>query len=135
MTQQSNEIPVVVVTDIQDFSQRLQLVQQGANVILNGTAAPDHAIGIIQQALKAAGKSAKVVAVDDDPQVLALLKTILSPWGFQITTLEGPAQLLDTLASLQPDLLLMDVEIPEANGLEICHCELTSGGDSCPFCF
>lgn len=52
--------------------------------------------------------------------MLAQLQTILSPWGFQTTTLESPARLLDTLASVQPDLLLIDVEMPEANGLEIC---------------
>lgn len=121
ITQQSSKIPVVVVTDIQDFSQRLQLVQQGADVILSEAASPDHAIETIQHALKVASRSVKVVAVDDDPQVLAVLQTILSPWGFQTTTLEKPERLLDTLVSVQPDLLLIDVEMPEANGLEICR--------------
>ncbi len=121
LTQQPSEIPAIVVTDIQDFSQRLQLVQQGADAILKGATSPDHAIETIQQALKAASKCARVVAIDDDPQVLALLQTMLSPWGFQTTTLESPNQLLDTLASVQPNLLIMDVEMPEANGLEICR--------------
>ena len=119
--QQSDKIPAIVVTDIQDFGQRLQLVQQGASVILKGTTSPSHAIEMIQQALKAVSKAAKVVALDDDPQVLALIQTILLPWGFQTTLLESPDRLLDTLASVQPDLLLMDVEMPEANGLEICR--------------
>ncbi len=119
--QQSDKIPAIVVTDIQDFGQRLQLVQQGASVILKGATSPDHAIETIQQTLKAASKSAKVVALDDDPQVLALIQTILSPWGFQTIPLESPDRLLDTLAAVQPDLLLMDVAMPNTSGLEICR--------------
>ena len=110
----SNEMPILIVTEIQDFNKRLQLVQQGATVILDKSTAPGHAIEAIQQALKAARKSAKVVAVDDDPQVLELLKTILSPWRLEITVLNGSEQLLTKLASIQPDLLLMDIEMPDS---------------------
>ncbi len=119
--QRPGEAPVLVITSVQDFAQRLQLVQQGAAVILDAATSPAHAIEAFAQTLKAVSKSAKVVAVDDDPQVLSLLKTLLSPWGFETTTLERPDQLLNTQASVQPDLLLMDVEMPEANGLEICR--------------
>ncbi|PZO09707.1 MAG: hypothetical protein DCF25_21455 [Leptolyngbya foveolarum] len=117
----SDETPALVITDIQDFAKRLQLVQQGATVILDSATSPTHAIAAMQETLKAASQSAKVVAIDDDPQVLALIETILLPWGFKTTTLDNPAQLFNTLESVQPDLLLMDVEMPEANGLEICR--------------
>lgn len=121
IAQQPGETPALVITDIQDFAKRLQLVQQGATVILDSATSPTHAIEAMQETLKAASQSAKVVAIDDDPQVLALIETILLPWGFKTTTLDNPAQLFNTLESTQPDLLLMDVEMPEANGLEICR--------------
>ena len=50
-----------------------------------------------------------------------LIQAILSPWGFQTTLLESPDHLLDTLAAVQPDLLLMDVAMPNTSGLEICR--------------
>ena len=118
---QTSEISTTVITDIQDFDQRLQLIQQGTDVILKGTASPDHAIETIQQALEAAGKSIKVIAIDDDPQVLTLIQTLLSPWGFQTTMLENSDRLFDTLESVRPDLLVIDVEMPKTNGLEICR--------------
>ncbi|EDX83045.1 response regulator receiver domain protein [Synechococcus sp. PCC 7335] len=121
VAKQKSETSTTVITDIQDFGQRLQLVQQGADVLLKGSASAGHAVETVQQALKAAGKSLKVVAIDDDPQVLALLQTILSPWGFQTTALENADRLFDTLESVRPDLLLIDVEMPETNGLEICR--------------
>ncbi|MBD2505273.1 response regulator [Anabaena azotica] len=64
---------------------------------------------------------AKVLAVDDDPQILALLQTLLHPWGLQVITLDDPRQFWEKLADVNPDLLILDVEMPHANGIEICQ--------------
>ncbi|BAY37007.1 two-component hybrid sensor and regulator [Nostoc sp. NIES-2111] len=64
---------------------------------------------------------AKVLAVDDDPQILALLQTLLHPWGLQVITLDDPRQFWEKLADVNPDLLILDVEMPHTNGIEICQ--------------
>ncbi|WGV24252.1 response regulator [Halotia branconii] len=64
---------------------------------------------------------AKILAVDDDPQILALLQTLLSPWGMQVITLNDPQQFWETLADVTPDLLILDVEMPHSNGIELCQ--------------
>ncbi len=121
IAQCSDKIAVLVATDIQSFQQRLQLVQQGADVILPTATTPRYAIKTVQQTLQADRAAFKIVVVDDDVQVLELLRTILLPWGIQPTTLDNPSQLWSTLEDVQPQLLVLDVEMPEANGLELCQ--------------
>ncbi len=78
-------------------------------------------MAIVQQTLRAEGEALKILVVDDDVQVLDLLRTLLGSWGMQLTTLADPAQLWDRLEQIQPDLLVLDVEMPGANGLELCQ--------------
>ncbi|MGD1939757.1 MAG: response regulator [Leptolyngbyaceae cyanobacterium] len=115
------KIAVLVMTDIRDFHQRLQLVQRGADILLPLTVTPEHAIATVQHLLQPTVAPLKVVVVDDDVQVLELLQTLLVPWGMQLTPLAHPAQIWETLERVQPHLLILDVEMPEVNGLELCQ--------------
>jgi DNA-binding response OmpR family regulator len=119
--QRSEQIPVLVVTDSHDFQQRLRLVQQGADRLLPLSTSPGHIIEAVQEALRIDAAVLNIVVVDDDVQVLELLRTLLSSWGMQLTTLTDPTQLWDTLERVQPQLLVLDVEMPAANGLELCQ--------------
>jgi PAS domain S-box-containing protein len=64
---------------------------------------------------------AHILAVDDDPTILLILQNLLSPWGFKITTLDRPQQFWETLEATSPDLLILDVEMPQVNGIELCQ--------------
>ncbi len=116
-----DRIPVLIVTDSRDFQQRLRLVQQGAERLLPTSTSPHHVIETVQQSLRVDGAAFTIVVVDDDIQVLDLLRSILSLWGMRLTTLSDPAQLWDTLERVQPQLLVLDVEMPTVNGLELCQ--------------
>ncbi|WP_392533644.1 response regulator [Nostoc sp. C117] len=63
----------------------------------------------------------KILVVDDDPQIQTLLETLLSPWGLKAIALEDPRQLWETLEAIAPDLLILDVELPFTNGIELCQ--------------
>lgn len=64
---------------------------------------------------------AKVLIVDDDPQMLMALRTILEPWGTQITTLDHAPNFWHTLQSTGPDLLVLDIEMPRFSGIDLCQ--------------
>jgi DNA-binding response OmpR family regulator len=64
---------------------------------------------------------ARIMAVDDDVILLNLLQKILEPWGLSVTTLSNPLQFWDTLEAVQPDLLILDVQMPEIGGIELCQ--------------
>ncbi len=62
-----------------------------------------------------------VLAVDDDPVMLETLANHLTANGFKVTTLQDPQQFWESLKLIRPDLLLLDFEMPEINGLELCR--------------
>ncbi|NMF86522.1 response regulator [Nodosilinea sp. P-1105] len=64
---------------------------------------------------------AKVLIVDDDPHVLAALRTLLEPWGAQLTTLNQSTHFWPTLQTTAPDLLILDIEMPDFNGITLCQ--------------
>ncbi|NEP54010.1 MAG: response regulator [Moorea sp. SIO3C2] len=113
--------PLLVVSDVIDFHHRLTWVQQGVTRILPTSISPQAMVKDLRGLLQDHRAQSKVMIVDDDIQVLDFLTTILEPWGFQIQTLNDSTQLLETLAVVQPDLLVLDIEMPDANGLELCQ--------------
>jgi PleD family two-component response regulator len=65
--------------------------------------------------------TARILVVDDDLALLEALQTILHPWGFELTLLNHPQQFWGTLEQVQPDLVILDVEMPEVSGIELCQ--------------
>jgi DNA-binding response OmpR family regulator len=63
----------------------------------------------------------KVMVVDDDPQILAVLAKVLEPLGLQVTTLENPQRLWEVLEATAPNLLILDIEMPFLNGIDLCQ--------------
>ncbi|SRR5579883_1759478 len=63
----------------------------------------------------------KVLVVDDDPLILKTLQQFLPRWGICPVTLSQPSQLWDVLERECPDLLILDVDMPHTNGIELCQ--------------
>lgn len=59
--------------------------------------------------------------IDDDPQVLLSLKMSLAPWDFAITTLDKSTQFWEVLESFEPDILVLDINMPDLNDIELCQ--------------
>ena len=100
---------------------RLQLVQQGASQLLDRTKAPHQIVSEALQVMRAISTPAKIIIIDDDPQILKLLQISLAAWNFDITFLTEGRQLWPTLEKIQPDVIVLDVNMPEMNGFEICQ--------------
>lgn len=63
----------------------------------------------------------RLLAVDDDPQILAAIDSLLQPLKLDITTLSDPLEFWDTLEATQPDLLMLDLDMPFLSGIELCR--------------
>ncbi len=133
-----NQLPAQLLNDIASFTKqfrgpfllllpplpaivRLQLVQQGATQLLERTRLPHQLITNALEVIRANTKGAKIIIVDDDPEILKLLQVSLAPWNFDVTSLTEGKQLWDTLEKIEPDVLVLDVTMPEMNGFEICQ--------------
>jgi adenylate cyclase len=64
---------------------------------------------------------AHVLVVDDTPQNILLLADLLSSRGYDVTTAASGAQALELIAAKPPDLVLLDVVMPEMSGYEVCR--------------
>jgi CheY-like chemotaxis protein len=60
----------------------------------------------------------RILAIDDEPDALGLLRTVLEAAGAHVTTLQGAATALDQLANLRPDALVVDLGMPDMDGYE-----------------
>ncbi|MBC8182605.1 response regulator transcription factor [candidate division KSB1 bacterium] len=64
------------------------------------------------------GKS--VLVIDDDEKLNNLLKDYLSKFGFKVTTAIHPDDGLDILEQELPDIIILDIMLPDKDGFEVC---------------
>lgn len=63
----------------------------------------------------------RVLAVDDDPLILAVLERLLSNENIELQTASSGMEALDHIARCVPNLLLLDVGLPDTDGLALCR--------------
>lgn len=61
----------------------------------------------------------KILIIEDDPQVLRLCDHILAQEGFEIVKASSGAEALKKIQEDRPDLLIVDLMLPDMNGAEI----------------
>ncbi|MFW5658088.1 MAG: response regulator transcription factor [Bacteroidota bacterium] len=66
-------------------------------------------------------KNYKILLVDDEPDILEFLTYNLQKEGFQISSVSSGKQAINTAKNLQPHLILLDVMMPEMDGIETCE--------------
>ncbi|HPH87450.1 MAG TPA: response regulator transcription factor [Chitinophagales bacterium] len=68
-----------------------------------------------------AEKIFKILVVDDEPDILEFLSYNLEKEGFLVETAENGKQALEKAKKNQPDIVLLDVMMPEMDGIEACR--------------
>jgi len=63
---------------------------------------------------------ASVLVCDDEPQILRALKVILREEGFKVIGAETAREALDTAAVRHPDAAIVDLVLPDGDGVEVC---------------
>ena len=120
--EQSSPIPAMVVTTRDDFHHRLRAVRAGAV----GFFAKPVDLPQLENRLELCfddfrGEPYRVVAVDDDPLILARYAAVLGRAGIYVHTLSEPDALADAMSTVVPDLLLLDMEMPTCSGAELAQ--------------
>ena len=64
--------------------------------------------------------SAKIMVVDDDPDMRDALQMILESAGYTVVMAEDGERCLAKLKEEQPDLLILDLLMPKMDGFEVC---------------
>ena len=63
----------------------------------------------------------KVLVVDDDRAIVKLLESILSKEGYEVVTAEDGLKAMDQVKTHRPQLIVLDIMMPELNGYDVCR--------------
>jgi two-component system KDP operon response regulator KdpE len=66
-------------------------------------------------------EKARVLVVDDEPQITRVLRTVLSSQGYQVRTAAEGEAALSSFGEWRPELVITDLFMPHMDGLELCR--------------
>jgi DNA-binding response OmpR family regulator len=72
----------------------------------------------------------RILAVDDEPRYLEIIRFNLEAAGYRVATAASGEEALDGVAAGEPDLIVLDVMLPGLDGFEVCS--LVRERSSCP---
>jgi DNA-binding response OmpR family regulator len=122
LNKQVPPIPVVIFSEHHELAERLQVARLGGRTFIQKSAPLPQVLEVVNQVLHQADRAkANVMVVDDDPVLLGVVRSLLEPWGLKVTTLADPQQFWQVLEATSPNLLILDVEMPQISGIELCQ--------------
>jgi len=114
-------IPSIILSNTNSLEDRLAATRAGATSFLVKPVTPQKVWQTISKLIEQdRSTTASILIVDDDVIFLDAIRSILEPWGIRVSTLEQPLRFWEVLRATQPDLIILDVEMPETNGIDLC---------------
>lgn len=114
------KIPTVFVSGRSDFYARIKAVQAGGQAFLPK---PVDALALVNALDDLTGQKQpgayRVLIVDDEPQIASYHSVLLQEAGMETYELDDPTRILSVLDEFRPDLVLMDIYLPQCNGRDL----------------
>lgn len=63
----------------------------------------------------------KIIVVDDDHTATALFEQVLLMYNYEVITLNDSARTIEIASAEQPDLIILDLMMPEPDGFKLCR--------------
>ncbi|MNW29813.1 Response regulator MprA [compost metagenome] len=73
----------------------------------------------------------RILIIDDDDKIVSMLRRGLTFDGYEVTTASNGAEGLTQMLAQEPDLLVLDVMMPQVDGFEVCR-RLRAAGSTVP---
>jgi DNA-binding response OmpR family regulator len=123
LMQRIPKIPVLAFTGQGSLRDRLEVVRLGGCVFLQKPLPIQEILKAITDVLSQNQTSHhnRVLVVDDDAMVTDQLTALLQPFGIEVTPLNEPQHFWEVLTTTMPNLLLLDLEMPGFDGVELCQ--------------
>ncbi len=115
-------LPVIIWSSWSDLATRQMVANSHAHYFLAKPNSAQFVWQIVQKvASQQIGKEWKILLLHNDTATLMSLHQVLEPSNCHLTSLQQPQLLWSTLASFQPDLVIVDLNLSDIGGLEICQ--------------
>lgn len=112
--------PIVVVSVRDDLDARLAAFRSGASRYLTKPVNPLHLARLLDSLTgRLPAQPFRVLMVDDDPLPLEANAAVLRHAGMEVRTVTDPRQALDALHGFAPDVLVLDIYMPDVSGPEL----------------
>jgi DNA-binding response OmpR family regulator len=113
-------VPIAAVGMEDDVRARLHARRAGVDVLLDED--PDEAArAMLAALLSSRDQSYRVLVVEDDRGHAAFCESLLRHQGFEVDIAPSAEQALERMQTRAPDLMLLDVNLPDMSGIELCQ--------------
>src|SRR5712691_11023715 len=120
------QTPLVAVTAFAMRDDRERVLAAGFDGYITKPIIPEEFVGQVEAFLRPAAPAqapplssgARILAVDNSPVNLSLVRSTLEPFGYQVTTADSVKEALALVRRNPPDLILSDLHMPEADGYD-----------------
>jgi diguanylate cyclase (GGDEF)-like protein len=115
-------LPLAFVSAAGDVADRIAATHAGASLFLSKPIDVETLSMAVHQ-LTAAQRAARprALVVDDDPAFTALATGVLAEAGIDASPLSDPHQILEKLEEVRPEVLLLDVNMRDLSGFDLCR--------------
>ncbi|MGC9525004.1 MAG: response regulator [Limnospira sp.] len=116
-------ISVLVFASQDSLTERVEIARLGGCTFLHKPLSARQILEAIGTVLSQSSESFhnRILIVDDDPLTAARLSDLLRPHNIDVIALDAPQQFWETLNRCQPDLLILDLEMPGYSGSDLCR--------------
>ncbi|MBU6951939.1 EAL domain-containing protein [Hahella sp. HN01] len=113
-------VPLVVISKRTDFDARLQAVRAGVRHYLTKPLDSESLLASIEDMVEETpAEPYRILLVDDDEDITALYRAHLEAAGVEARTLSEPRKVLQVITEFKPELIVLDLHMPECTGLEV----------------
>lgn len=115
----TQDTPVILMSGRTDVNAKLRALRAGSSDYLTKPVAIDFLIEKLLQVITQSNHTYRVMIVDDDLDMANLEAEILRYAGMEVLTLQQPLHSLQQAAQFHPDLVILDMHMPEITGMEL----------------
>ena len=114
------QLPVIFISVRDDLGTRLRALRLGATRYLAKPLDIDRLVQLLDDLTqRVPSEPYRVLLVDDDEDLLAHYRTLLYVAGMEVHVVSNPLQALEAATHFRPDVIVLDVYMPECTGLEL----------------
>lgn len=134
---QMRNVPIALMARDAGVDNRVAAAHVGATHFLSNPPSAEELTDVVQQFIVAREQlTYKVLVVDDDEPFREHIGAILRESGFSVTTLGEPKKIMETAESVKPDIMLLDIMMPDISGFDVCRMlRSTTGWKELPILF
>jgi DNA-binding response OmpR family regulator len=63
----------------------------------------------------------RLLVIDDEEPILEIIKFIFINEGYDVKTISNPTKAFNTIDSFSPDVILLDIKMPQMDGRDLCR--------------